>query len=178
MKFHDSTATSIKWENSSIRKFLNSRDLFLKEFASFEMDMIPLMKNQYISISQSSENLIYNEEILDCTNNYKSAFKETSEDLVFLVSLKELVKYLRDNRFDFRPVSSDTNIAQTYWTRDISTKAIMPTKFTPKAVRSVFIDGSIRQLTQNVIGGVRPAMYLHRTNPNGGSGTLQDPYFF
>ncbi|MFC7677825.1 DUF6273 domain-containing protein [Paenibacillus sp. GCM10028914] len=173
------------WEKSALRKFLNSENDFLHEFSMNEKNSIIEVDNEYIAWRSTSELLNYDENVVDCCSNYDVAYKRTSVDKVFLLSLLEITLYLRDQQLEFRAISEQMNTF--YWLRDMSTNLDSPEKsiFNNKMdgngtcsrrVRGIFDSGAIGENYFNDHHYVRPALYIKIKSPIGGKGTLEEPY--
>jgi hypothetical protein len=184
------------WEQSGIRKFLNEEHQFLKEFSMNERDSIIEAENEYIGWHGAAMLLKYDENVLNCCSNYDEAFKKTTGDKVFLLSLLEVTRYLRNQRLDYRPSSKEKN--SFYWLRDMSTnqKHIANSPFGSvrslafkmgerisnglhnHKVRGIFEDGKVGENHYVDYHYVRPALYMKPCSPIRGKGTIEEPYSF
>jgi len=184
------------WEQSRIRKVLNDEHQFLKEFSMNERDSIIEVENEYIGWQETDTLLNYDENVLNCCSNYEDAFKKTTGDKVFLLSLLELTQYLRNQRLDYRPSSKEKN--SFYWLRDMSTNQKHITNSPFGSMRSLafklgeknsngFFNNKVRGIFENGKVGenhfddhhyVRPALYMKQCYPIRGKGTIEEPYLF
>ncbi|WP_431606940.1 DUF6273 domain-containing protein [Paenibacillus thiaminolyticus] len=112
-----------------------------------------------------------NENVLDCCSNYNEAHKNKSSDKVFLLSLLEIIKYLRNRRLDYRASSKEQNTF--YWLRDMSTKQENTTNSSHGIVLAAF--GYSNGIFNNH-HYVRPALYIKQISPVSGMGTLEEPF--
>lgn len=172
-----------KWGETSIQMFLNSEHQFLREFTFKEIDSIFQTKHKYIfwhKVRNGEEHFVrrlleYNEEISRCLSKYETAFKLTSKEQVFLLSIEEIVTLLRNKGLEYRLLESDLTTTNFYWTRDHSTKE---RNYAEGAYRCIYDDGRVGQADYKEAGGVRPALYIKKLEPFEGTGSIDSPFRF
>ncbi|WP_037284398.1 DUF6273 domain-containing protein [Saccharibacillus sacchari] len=163
------------WQESSIRKFLNTTHLFLKHFKIQERDLIIQVTLESAACNawlSSPVDCKYEEDIMKCCSNYSDLRKNTTQDEIFLLSMPEIVKYCsRKPQY----LHTENEKIDFYWLRDSSARG-RNTLLGDGNIRGVRYDGRISQDNYLKSNGVRPALYLKRTSALSGEGSLQSPF--
>lgn len=151
---------------------------FLYGFTNKERDSIGEVNHKCILASidkyvadGGTETYEYDSKIENCVKNYDSSYYKNSTDKVFLLSTRELKKFVYDRgwRYQRTLVDSDNDISW-YWLRT-------PFVVYSDIVRAVGQDGVYSDDAYNGLGGVVPALYLKsKITPISGKGSKEDPY--
>ncbi|MCT4634498.1 MAG: ferredoxin [Firmicutes bacterium] len=164
------------WGSSNLREWLNRDKGFLEEFSIVEKRAIRKKKVKYL---KNTLYVKYDEDLDKGSENYSGASDshfDKVEEKVFLLSIEEVKKYLKDNGFDYIGYKKVGNERKkcAYWLRTIASGH--------NQTRIVDISGKICKASTNIdsydyrIKGIRPALRINKCDAINGQGTLELPY--
>lgn len=166
---------SNKWENSDVRKWLNSD--FKSSFTQGEQELVNkvqlknILSYNDISNKAGGDKPYYWSAITSYVDqNYdKDAYYNYSEDEIFLLDSSQLKNNVYDNNINFKKNNSAEEKTR-YWLRTPYYSSI-------SMVRMVDKDGLVYHKDANVKAGIIPAMYLNNSiSIVNGDGTKDNPY--
>lgn len=143
------------WNDDFIRSILNSEDWFLKHFNFEEIyTIVPT------TIESIIEEWLYYDGPDKFITDYENSFKITTNDRVFLLSLKEFKELIINQNIQYESSAS-------YFLRDVANNYNL---------RIVEKNGIVSAAVSQQNYGIRPAMYIKKIDFPYGDGSKNSPY--